>query len=244
MPGSDGALVVAMLQHPRLRCWQELLGRRHELVDEAALDGFLRRTPLPLQQPIRERGLQSEHPDHSGHPATTGQDTQRHLGESEFDRVVVDGNPVMTGQRDLQAAAERRPVERRDHRTSEPFQGAQLGLHAFDQLVDPRGVGPGRVEDQRKVGAGDEGLLRAGENDPGHPGEIVSSISVQTLEGHRHRSEVGVVHRVHGRVGIVQRDDDNAVVVAVVADHVLLVDHEDAVSRWSGADGGPLRRMA
>ena len=53
-------------------------------------------------------------------------------GKPSFDLRVVEDDAVVAGQRDLQAAAERRAVDRRDDRQAEGLQPAQLALDLRD----------------------------------------------------------------------------------------------------------------
>ena len=50
----------------------------------------------------------------AGDPAAAGQQAESDLGQAELRLRVVQRDPVMAGERDLQAAAERSTVERRD----------------------------------------------------------------------------------------------------------------------------------
>ena len=71
---------------------------------------------VPWQQDVHQRGLDAEHPDDAGDAAAAGQQAERRLGQAELDLAVVDDDPVVAGQRDLEAAAERGAVDRGDDR--------------------------------------------------------------------------------------------------------------------------------
>ena len=61
---------------PRLRVGDQVLGRRHELIDQTDLEGGRRLAPLALEQHLHECLLQAEHPDGAGDAATTRQQAQ------------------------------------------------------------------------------------------------------------------------------------------------------------------------
>ena len=124
--------------------------------------------PLALQQHLHQGVLQAEHPDRAGHPATAGQQTERHLGYAELDPVVVGNDPVVAGERDLQAAAERSAVDRgndRDAQRLQPRGAARL----TSSIVSKTSAAFVRLDPRQhlQVAAGEEGLLGAGDHDAG-----------------------------------------------------------------------------
>jgi hypothetical protein len=165
--------------------------------------------PLALQQHLHQRVLQSEHPHRPRHAAATGQQTERHLRYAEFDAVVVGNDPVMAGERDLQPAAERRPVDRGHHRDAERFQDPELALDLLDRLEQLRGVLGTGLGDQPQVATGEEGLFRAGDHDA-HQRVL---LRLQPLDRRGHRAQVELVHRVRRRVRVVHRQRDDPVVL-------------------------------
>ena len=86
-------------------------------------------------------------------------------GKPSSDLRVVDDDPVVAGERDLQAAAERGAVDRGDDRLAERLQPAQQRL----VLAHPAGELVGRLGrdllEVVEVAAGEERLLRARDDD-------------------------------------------------------------------------------
>ena len=113
--------VTVVRRDPPVGRVEQFVGRHH-LVDDADDSGVRGLHPLTLQQHLHQRVLQAEHPDRAGHAATAGQQTERHLGYADLDPVVVGNDPVVTGERDLQPAAERRSVDRGNDRDAERLQ--------------------------------------------------------------------------------------------------------------------------
>ena len=72
-----------------------------------------------LEQHVHQRRLDAEHPDDAGDAAAAGQQAEGGLGQADLDLGVVDDDPVVAGQGDLEAAAERGAVDRGDDRPRE-----------------------------------------------------------------------------------------------------------------------------
>jgi hypothetical protein len=154
----------------------------HDLVDEPALDR-LRRVDVAARRHHLER---LRHADQTREPLRTsgaGQQAEVDLGEPELRGRERDA--VVGAQRDLEAAAERGPVDRSDHR---------------DGTVLHRCLGVGQARPARlaaelaDVGAGDERPALADQHDRRRA----------AVDGLRHALGEPLAHvpaqRVHGRV--------------------------------------------
>ena len=69
-------------------------------------------------------------------PPAPGKQPEVDLREADDGLRVVDDDAVMRRQRDLQAAAERRTVDRRDHRDAERLDRAQLRLGLAQEVAE------------------------------------------------------------------------------------------------------------
>ena len=211
-----GLLGLRILRDPLLRGRDQLLGRAHELVDEAHLLGLRRADPLALEQDLHQPVDDAEHARDAHDAAGAGQQAELDLGLAELDLRVVDDDPAVTGERDLQAAAQRGAVDGGHDRLAERLEPAQQRLvlaHPAGELVG--GLGRDLLE-VVEVAAGEEGLLRAGQDDAGD--RVL--LGLQALDGLPHRrAEVGV-HRVGGLVRVVEDEVDDPVAGVFPADGV------------------------
>ena len=146
---------------------------------------------VPWSSTSISAGLDAEHPDDAGDAAAAGQQAEGRLGQADLGRGVVDDDPVVAGQRDLEAAAEGGAVDRGHDRAWERLEPAQVGLDRLDAGEDRRGVVGRRLHHQREVAAGEEGLLGAGDHDAGDVVARRGQLGVQPVDGR--------VHRVAGR---------------------------------------------
>ena len=147
-------------------------------------------------------------------PPAPGEQTELHLGEAQLHLRVVDGDAVVAGQADLQAAAERGAVDRRDDGHAEGLQAAQLGLDRPHHLGELRSVVLARRLQVVEVAPGEERVLGrrdhdAGDRRPSRPRAARSS---------RPSIPRTRVHRVGRLVRVVERQHDDPVVVLVPAD--------------------------
>ena len=120
--------------------------------------------PLALEQQLHERVDDAEHPHRAGHAAGARQQPELDLGKPELDLGVVEGDAVMAGQADLQAAAERGAVDRGHHGLAQRLQPPQHGLvlaHPDGDLLGVVGLGGLEVVE---VAAGEERLLGRGDD--------------------------------------------------------------------------------
>ena len=157
----------------------------------------------------------------AGHAAAAGQQAERGLGQADHGRRVVDDDPVVAGQGDLEAAAERGAVDRGDDRARERLEPAQVGLDRLDAGEERRRRPSGPACDhQLQVAAGEEGLLGAGHDHAGdaRPSRRTAASTAASIE-----STVELVHRVRAGRRVVEGEGDDAVGVPLVADGGLLV---------------------
>ena len=75
---------------------------------------------------------QAEQADDAGDSAAAGQQAEGDLGQAELRLRVVQCDAVVAGERDLEAAAQSRAVERRDDRLAERLETTQVGLDRSD----------------------------------------------------------------------------------------------------------------
>lgn len=216
---------------PGPRAVQQLrLGGDH-LVHDAGGQGIGRAHPSAGEQHSGQRTRQAEHPYRPGDTAGPGQQAQGHLGQPEPAVRRVQRDPVVTGKRDLQPAAERGAVDGRDHRPAQCLQAAQVPFDGAEQLRQRGRVLAGGPDHLRQVTAGEERRLRAGHDDSGH----VVAFGLQPVEDRAHRGGVRPVHGVGGLVGVVQGERDDAVGAAVVpdgGDHLSFPRVSSARERW------------
>ena len=136
-----------------------------QLVDEPVLQRVGRAEAGALEQHVHQAVLDAEQADDAGDAAAAGQQAEARLGEPDLDLGVVDQDPVVAGQGDLVAAAERGAVDRGDDRLRERLEPAQAGLDPLGELEDGGRVVLGRLDHRVQVAAGEERLLRAGDHD-------------------------------------------------------------------------------
>ena len=198
-------------------------GRRHhvvlrldDLVDEARLECRARLAPLPLHQHLHERLLDAEHPHGADDAATAGEQAEGHLGEADLAAAHVDRDAVVAGQGQLEPPAERRAVDARDDRLAERLQPAEQRLEVRRPLLQARRVLLGGGAHHVQVGAGEEHLLAAGEDD-------AADVVLARLEPVDRRLEAAderVVEDVGALAGVVHRQHDDLVEAGLPLDHV------------------------
>ena len=114
VPRLDRRLIGRLSLDPGLGGRHELLARGDDLVEDAHLFGLRGPQPLALHQQLHQRVDDAQHPHRAHDAAGAGQQAELHLGEAHLDLGVIDGDAVVRGQADLQAAAQRRAVDRGD----------------------------------------------------------------------------------------------------------------------------------
>ncbi len=228
VPGVAGGLgVVAMLEDPRLRGRQQVVPRCHDLVDQTLGQRVGRLEPGALEQHVHQPRLQAEHPDDAGHAATTREQAEGRLGQPDQGGGVVDDDPVVAGQGDLEATAERGAVDRGHHGPRVGLEPAQVGLGRLDVREQRRRVLRRRLDHQAQVGTGEEGLLGARHD---HTRDVVHLV-VEPAYGGGHRVAVELVHRVRAGGRVVEGEGDDAVGVALVAHRGGFVSRATLVGR-------------
>ena len=209
-----------MREHPRLGRGEHLLGRAHDLVDEAYLLGGSGLAPLALEQHLHERLLQAEHPDSAHHATGTGEQAEGHLGQADLAALGVECDAVVAGQGDLEPAAEGSAVDRCRDRLAEGLEAIERRLDAGDLLLEALGIGRGRLDDHVEVGSSEEGLLRAGE----HDSRDVVLLLLETVQGLLEVVDEGVVEGVGAAARVIHREGDDVVAVLLPAEHVVAHD--------------------
>ena len=112
---------------------QHLLRRGGDLVDRGpSSTGLGRLVAVALQQHLHQAVGHAEQADDAGDAAGAGQQAEGDLGQAELRLRVVQRDAPVAGERDLQAAAERRAVERGDGRLAQLLEAAEVGLDARD----------------------------------------------------------------------------------------------------------------
>ncbi len=109
---------------PALGSGDEVVARRHDLVDQAEFLGLRGAQLLALHEQAHQRVDDAEHAHGAGHAAAARQQAELDLGEAELELGIVDRDAMVAGQRDLEAAAQRGAVERRDDGLAERLQPA------------------------------------------------------------------------------------------------------------------------
>ena len=185
--------------------------------DETGVLGLLRPELGALAEHLHDAVGDAEHAGHPGDAAAAGQQAELDLGQADLGAGDVGDDPVVAGERDLEAAAQRRAVDRGDDRLAELLEPAELRLHPGALVVERLRVGLGGLHQVVEVGAGEEGLLRRGDDDAGD----VVALGLEPVDGGVHRLDVGGVHGVGRGVRVVEGEDDDAVVALLVADRAL-----------------------
>ena len=209
-----GLAWLGVLGDPLLRARQELVDPRDKLVDQPQLESLGWTEPLPGQQHLLQPGRDPEAAHHAHHSAAGGQEPQPGLRQAELAARHIRDDPVVAGQRQLQAAAERGPVDRRHHRLAQGLQRAQLRLDAIQVRREPGRVGGLQAQQLMEVTAGEERLLRRGEH---HPGDVFA-FPLEPRDGVAQRGHEPLGQRVGGLGRVVHGEDDDAVRVGLPAD--------------------------
>src|SRR5207248_11213265 len=145
----------------------QLLDGVHDFVHQAKLERLARLVPLALQQDVQQRALDTQQAYGPDHTTATGQQAQRHLGQADLAALDVGRDAVMRRERDLEAAAERGAVDRRDDRLAELLDAAHLALHQAGRLGELDRVLRLRLDQVVQVATGEERLLRGRDDDAG-----------------------------------------------------------------------------
>ena len=176
--------------------------RRHDVGDEAERVGALRADAPPGEDQLLGDGDAGDARQPLG-AARARDDPQPHLRQPELGGVG--GDAEVAGERQLEPAAERGAVDRRDHRPRERGDGVHQRLSSSRK--------PQRLLERHRpplleIGAGAERLARPGQHD--RP-QVVAALEAggQLGEGALERRDQRLRQRVGG-VGPVQRHERHA----------------------------------
>jgi hypothetical protein len=200
---------------PRLGGGNEFLDAADEFVDQTGVLGLLRVEPSALAQHVDEGVLDPHHPHRAGDAAAAGQQAQADLGQADRAALDVGGDAPVTRQCDLQAATKGSAVDGGDDRNAQGLQLAQVGLDFLDLGERLTGVLRGDLDDALEVAAGEEGLLRARDDDAGDRTWLLCDKPCQLCYGLVHRLLVVLVHHVGPTGGVVESQGDDAVGILV-----------------------------
>ncbi len=112
-----------MGQHPSFRR-RHLFAGRNQLIDHAGCDGGLPRQPRTFQQD-RKRLFDSDQARKPLGSSRSRQQPDQRLRQAERHLGIVDHDPMMGGQRQFPAPAERQTRNRRRNRFARSFDSAQ-----------------------------------------------------------------------------------------------------------------------
>jgi hypothetical protein len=187
-------------------------GRGGEFVDEAERLGVGGLELRRRQDGLLQCGLDAEHAHRAGDASAAGQQAEGDLGEAEAGaRVVVGGDPVVSGQGEFESAAQCRTAEGGDNWLAEGLEATQHLLEVFDGREFLFGIGRISRTQLVEVSAGEEGLLRRGQHDTGD----VIDIGFEPLHGRLEGGCEVVVHGVDLGTGLVDDDGDDAIGIGV-----------------------------
>jgi hypothetical protein len=186
------------------------------LVHEALLLGLGGEVLLALEEYVQQRVGDAQQPDGAGHAAARGKQAQGGLGAADLGALRVERDAVVAGERDLETAAERGPVDRRDDRLAEGLDAAQIALDLHAALEDLLGVLGAGADEVVEVAAREEGLLGGGDD---HAADVACFVlALQAVGDDAQRLLERGVHGVGGLVGVVQYERDDSGVVLLPAD--------------------------
>src|SRR5947209_436219 len=100
-------------------------------------------------------GLDADEPRQALGAAASRKEPERHLGKTDAKSRVVGRDPPMAGERDLEAAAQRRAVERRDPWLTALLHLAGDSMESFEPFADRRRVREPR-RDRLEIAPGHE----------------------------------------------------------------------------------------
>ncbi len=140
-------------------------------MNEAGALGFRGRQVLAFEQQ-RQGRHDADQPGNALRAAGTWAKPNLHLGLADLDALAIGGHAVMAGERDLEAAPERRAVDGAGHGLAAGFKppqhlrevqdgfqrlGGRRGLGLDDQAFHPDQV---RARDEARLAGGDDYALR------------------------------------------------------------------------------------
>ena len=193
------------------------IARRHHFVDELHRLGAADAELVALEQKLQRVGRR-QHARDALRAAAAGKQADLDFRQAEPRLVVVGNDAVMAGERELEAAAHRRSVERRDPGLAAGLDAAEGQRELADLLEQPRirrllalrlyqlGEGAILIFQHGEVGAAAERVL-AGGDDGALDGGIARDLFDDRLKL-LHHLRVDDVHRAAGHV---PGDERNAV---------------------------------
>ena len=172
----------------------------NDLVDHPRAERALRRE-LPRREDHVERSRQADEPRKPLRSAGSRDEAEARLGQTDADVRCIRRDPRVASQRDLQATAERRPVDRRDRDAGESGEVVEHPLHRAARLLD---VALRRPAQQREIRAGDELAFLAARDDQAARRRVAR-------RGYRggqvfHEPHVDRIHRIAGTIDHDPRD--------------------------------------
>ena len=227
--GAQRALVQADSRPPRhqpplgqrrrrLAGHHEQEGRGYDLVDQARLERPRGLQAAPGQDQVESGGQADE----AGQPlrsSRTGQQPQSHLGQTEHGLRVIGGNAVAARERQLESAAQARPVDGRHHRHSRSLQPVEHGVGAPRQGLALEGARDGR--EVLDVGPGHE-VVGLAARDHHRLEAGVRFDDGEDLVELRHQA---LAQRVQLLSGHVEGEHQHAVVAALAAEGTTACGH-------------------
>ena len=183
-------------------------------MDHPRIQGAHRINPLAFQQ-VGQRGFEPEQFGQAHHAAASGKQAQGDFGQAELYRAMVAGEAVIAGQRQFEAAAEGRAVDRRDHRHGQLFQAAQLALDRADAGHKVLNAIGGDRDEIMQIAAGKKHVLGRGDQ---HPRQ--ARLRFQLIDNDAEVAAKLLVHRVDRAAHIHRYSHDGVGVFVVVHAHV------------------------
>src|SRR6266550_2138651 len=137
--------------------------------------------------------------------AEAGMQAEHHFRKAKA--RIVDGDPCLTGERDLEAAAEAESVDHGDRRNLQPFETIDHRMRPADRGLDSLRIG--RAAEFVDVGARDEtGCLGGADHDSGRP-----LVLKRCQHGIEFFDDIGR-QRIGAGVGAVEQQPGNAIAIA------------------------------
>ena len=182
-------------------------------MDETDLDGLGRLEARALEQDLHQRVGDAEHADGARDATATGEQAEARLRQTDV-VATLGRDAVVRREGDLEATTEGGAVDRRGDGLARGLETAERGLDALDLVEELGGVLLGGLQHQLQVTAGEEGLLRRG--DDGTLDGAGLDVGDVGVDRGGHAVAVGLVHRVGALVRVVE-DDVTDLVLDLVA---------------------------
>ena len=183
------------------------LALRHQLVHQAEAQRLVRAYRFSGQHHFHRRA----HADqaHAAHRAAeSGMDTELHLRKAERHPLVIDGDAVAAGEGELEAAAQREAVNRRDGGAAERLEAVEHLLAGVNQAI--AALGAGDAGEFLDVGAGDEAALLGRQHH-----DTARRRQCDPIEQRIELAQHAAGEHVGGGVRLVGQQPDDAIAVAL-----------------------------